>query len=158
MTRLAVGMLLVGLGASAAAAEWVPWPSSPDSPPNIDSPAPPVVAGFKHDDGGKLLVICDTGTRLISIGVEEPRAHWQPGTPMDVTTKADTGASNGPSHAVVIDPTRLIIKEHSTEDLRTMGQAKASFVMDAGGYARSYPMENFRTVVAPVLAACDGHF
>jgi hypothetical protein len=158
MTRLAVGMLLVGLSASGAAAQWTPWPSSPESPPNIDNPSPPIAAAFKHDDGGKLFVICDTGTKLISIGVEEPRARWQPGTTMDVTTRADTGASNGPSHGVVIDSTRLIIKEQSTRDLSTMRQAKAFFVMDAGGYARTYPTDNFRKVVDPVLAACGGHF
>jgi|ERR1700722_680924 len=150
MTRLALGALLVGLSASAAVAEWKSWPISADNPL--------VAAGFKHDDGGTLLVICNRKTKLMSIAVEEPRAHWEPKTPIEVTTRADTGESNGPSHGFVIAPTRLVVEEQSTWDINTMSHAKAFFAMGAGGYARIYPVEGFREMVEPILMACGDHF
>jgi len=117
-----------------------------------------VAAGFKHDDGGALIVMCDTKAKLMSLGIEEPRASWTAGTPMEVTTKADIGKTNGPSHGVVIAPTRVIVKDDSTWDLSTMGDAQAFFAIGVGGYARIYPTENFRKAVDPVLAACGDHF
>jgi hypothetical protein len=136
--------------ANAATGEWGPWPSPKDSSF--------VVAGFKHDDGGALMVMCDPKTKLMSLGIEEPRANWAAGTPMEVITKADTGQSNGPSHGVAIAPTRIIVKDDSTWDLSTMGNAKASFATGVGGYARIYPTTNFKKAIDPVLTACGDHF
>lgn len=130
--------------------EWGPWPSAPDSPF--------VAAGFRHDDGGALVIMCNTKEKIMSLGIEEPRASWTPKTPMEVTTKADTGQTNGPSYGLAIAPTRVVVKDDSTWDLSTMGNARVFFAIGVGGYARIYPIANFRKFVDPVLAACGDHF
>jgi len=151
MKRLVVCALALGLATlQAASGEWRSWPSSKDSLF--------VAAGFRHDDGGALIVMCDPEAKLMSIGIEEPRASWTAGTPMEITTKADTGRTNGPSHGVAIAPTRLVVKEQSTWDLSTMGNAKSFFAIGVGAYARIYPTANFRKVVDPVLAASGDSF
>jgi hypothetical protein len=137
------------VASEADVGDWGPWPNSKDSPF--------VAAGFKHDDDGALIIMCDTNAKLMSLGIEEPRASWKAGTPMEVTTKADTG-TNGPSHGVAIAPTRLIVKDDSTGDLHTMGKVQGFFAIGVGGYARIYPTANFRKAVDPVLAACGDHF
>jgi len=150
MRRLVIGAVIV-LGvatAHAATGEWDgPWHDKDY-----------VAVGFSHDDGGALVVVCDTKAKLMSIGITEPRASWTVGTPMEVTTKADTGLTNGPSHGVVTAPTRVIVKDDSTWDINTMGDAKVFFAIGVGGYARIYPTANFRKFVDPVLAACGDHF
>jgi hypothetical protein len=145
---LALPLLLQFVAANAATGEWEgPW-NDKDL----------VAAGFSHDDGGALVVICDTKAKLMSLGITEPRASWTAGTPMEVTTKADTGETTGPSHGVVTAPKRVIVKDDSTWDISTMGNAKVFFGIGVGGYARIYPTENFKKVVDPVLAACGDHF
>jgi TPR repeat protein len=134
----------------AVPGEWGPWPSPKDSPL--------VSAGFRHDDGGALVVMCDTSKRLISIGLEEPRAQWRTGEPMSVTTRADDGTQMQPSTGVVIGPTRLVVGEESTWDLHVMGQAKSFFAIGVGGYARIFPTVNFRKVTETVLRACGDHW
>ncbi len=150
MRRLVIGAVIV-LGvatANAATGEWEgPWHDKDF-----------VAAGFSHDDGGALVVICDTKAKLMSLGITEPRASWTAGTPMEVITKADTGQTNGPSHGVATGPTRVIVKDDSTWDLSTMGNAQVFFAIGVGGYARLYPIANFRKFVDPVLAACGDHF
>jgi hypothetical protein len=56
-----------------------------------------------------------------------PRAHWEKGTPVSLTTKADDGSQSGPTAAFVIGPTKLIVGEQSTWDISTMGKATAFF-------------------------------
>jgi hypothetical protein len=119
---------------------------------------PLVAANFKHDDGGTLVVMCDTNTKIVSIGLDEPRAHWQTGASMQLTTKADEGSELTPSTGLVIGPTRIVVKYQATFDLWTMSQAKNDFVVSVGDYARIFPAANFKTVVDPVLRACGDHF
>jgi hypothetical protein len=144
--------LVLGLATSEAiSADWQPWPSPKDSPL--------VAAGFRHDDGGAFIVACDTKARLISILIEEPRASWQAGATMPVTTRADDGTERKPaSTGVVIGPTRLVIKEDSTWDLWTAGQAKAFFATGVGGYARIWPVGNLKRATDSVLKACGDHW
>jgi hypothetical protein len=65
----ACAFVLAVASSRAFAADWGPWPSPKDSPF--------VSAGFAHDDGGALVVMCDTKKRLIAIWIMEPRASWQ---------------------------------------------------------------------------------
>jgi hypothetical protein len=127
---------------------WGPWPSDLTA----------VAAGFKHDDGGALIIQCDKTKRFMSYVLEEPRAHWQKGAPISVTTKADDGATTGPSAGVVIGPTRLVVGEQSTWDIVTMGNAKTFFAIGDGVHARVFPTANFRTALDPVLRACGDHW
>ena len=156
MKRVALGALLLAGSISAAAAQWMPWPPSPESPMSVD--LPPVAAGYKHGDGGVLVVACDTRRKRMWIGLHEPRARWQPGAPIDVTTRTDTGASTGPLQGVVTDSSYLRSEQQPALVVRTMDQAKGSFAVTAGGYERIYLMENFRKMVDPVLSACGEHF
>lgn len=145
----ALALALAGSGAMMAG-EWGPWPTSTDNPL--------VAAGFKHDDGGALIVMCDPKIKIVSIGIEEPRASWQPGATMNVITKSDDGAALPPSNGVVIAPTRLVIKYQATFDLWTMSNAKNIFAVSVGDYVRTYPTAKFREAVDPILRACGDHF
>jgi hypothetical protein len=90
---------------------------------------PHVFAGFTHDDGGRLIVMCDKEKRRISISLVEPRAQWQADESIKVTTRSDVpisgisgdGTQMHPSTGVVIKPTQLVIYEESTWDLFVMG-------------------------------------
>lgn len=113
-----------------------------------------VVASFDNNDGGSLLVICDTATRQVSIAVHDPKARWPQGQVIEVITLPDTGQELSPGHGYVVGPTQLVLKYQATFDLWTMGQAKTAFRVSAGDYVRSYPATNFRSVVEPVLNAC----
>jgi hypothetical protein len=120
MLKTLARALVLGLATSEAiSADWQPLPTPTDSPL--------VAAGFRHDDGRAFIVACDPSARLIFVLIEEPRASWQEGARMPVTTRADDGTERKPgSTGVVIGPTRLIIKEDSTWDLWTAGQARRS--------------------------------
>ena len=113
---------------------------------------------YTHDDGGALFILCDTSKKLISYLLVDPRAHWEKGKPVSLTTKADDGSQSGPSTAVVIGPTKLVVGEQSTWDISTMDKATAFFAMGDGVYARVFPAANFRKVTAPVLQACGDHW
>jgi hypothetical protein len=117
-----------------------------------------VGADFTHDDGGALIIICDTGKRLISYLLVDPRAHWEKGASVSLTTKADDGSQSGPSAAVVVGPTKLMVEEQSTLDIAIMGKATAFFAMGDGVYARIFPAANFRKATAPVLQVCGDHW
>jgi hypothetical protein len=56
---------------AAEIGKWGPWTVPKDSPF--------VAAGFKHDDGGALAILCDTKAKLISLVLEEQRASRQTG-------------------------------------------------------------------------------
>jgi hypothetical protein len=126
--------------------EWGPWPLSSDSPF--------VAAGYKHDDGGALIVMCNTKTRLISLVLQETRADWTLGATMKFMTRADDGTELNDDVGLVLDKTHLILKESSTWHLNAMGKARATFAVGTGEYARIFPAANFRRAVEPVLAAC----
>jgi hypothetical protein len=145
LTRLLACSLTLGFAASEAiCAEWRPLPTSEYL----------VAAGFEHSDGGALVIMCDTKNNLISISLVEPRAQWQPGEPIKVTTRAVDGGELLPSTGVVVASNQLVIDGESTADVLIMGQTKAFFAIDAGEYARIFPTANFRKATAPVLGAC----
>ena len=113
-----------------------------------------VVASFKHTDGAALLVICDTVKKHLSIAFSEPRAKWSTGTGIDVMTLPDSGQQPSPSHGIITAPTQVILKHDVSFDVWTMEQAKGSFKMSVGDYARVVPAANFANAVQPVLKAC----
>ena len=116
-----------------------------------------VGVGYVHDDEGALFVLCDTDTKLMSILLNEIRAKWTAGTPMNVTTKADTG-DEFTAAGKTVGPTQLAIGQEATFSLNAMGKARASFIVGNGRYARVFPAANFRKAVEPVLAACGDHW
>jgi hypothetical protein len=150
MNRLACALAFDLIASVAFGAEWGPWQVAKDSPF--------VAAGFKHDDGGTLLVMCDTQTKLMSLMLNEPRAKWKAGETMKLTTRADDGTDSGASTGVVIGPTQLVVKDESTFDLYVMGKAKSFFATGARGYARIWPTANLKKSTAPVLGACGDHW
>jgi hypothetical protein len=117
-----------------------------------------VAASSENDDGGMLIVTCNTATKSISIELDEPRAHWQAGTSMAWITKADAGANFVPSTGIVIAPTRIVVNAQSKFDIRIMGQAKTFFIIDVGYYSRIFPAANFRKAIDSVLHACGDHW
>jgi len=74
----------------------------------------------KENDGGSLLVKCNTQTKLISINFEEPLAEWERGATVDVFIKSDDGTTLPPSFGLVTAPTQLILKNQRPFDLSTM--------------------------------------
>jgi hypothetical protein len=147
----ALTIMLVGTDAFCGNQIW-----SQSSPSSL--PSGFVGADYTHDDGGALVILCDTSKNLISYLLIDPRAHWQKGTPVSLTTKADDGSQSGPTAAFVLGPTKLIVGEQSTWDISTMGKASAFFGMGDGVYARIFPAANFRQATAPVLQACGDHW
>jgi hypothetical protein len=117
-----------------------------------------VGADYTHDDGGMLVILCDTSKKLISYMLVDPRAHWEKDKPVSLTTKADDGSQSGPTAAFVIAPTKLMVGEQSTWDISTMGKATAFFAMGDGVYARIFPVANFRQATTLVLQACGDHW
>jgi len=117
-----------------------------------------VGADYIHDDGGALVIMCDTSKKLISYFLVDPRAHWEKGKSVSLTTKADDGSTSGPTAAVALDPTKLMAAEQSTWDIITMGKAQAFFALGDGVYARIFPTANFREATTPVLQACGDHW
>jgi hypothetical protein len=151
LKTLACALVLALATSEAISADWQPLPTPTDSPL--------VAAGFRHDDGGAFIVACDAKARLIFILIEEPRASWQEGATMPVTTRADDGTERKPaSTGMIIGPTRLVIKEDSTWDLLTAGQAKAFFATGVGGYGRIWPVGDLKRATDSVLKACGGHW
>jgi hypothetical protein len=136
LQRLACFISFFFLPTAAFAAGWVPW-SSPDEPSVVG-------ARFLHDDGGALLILCNTSKHLISYIINEPRAAWQEGSKIQVTTRADDGLETGPSTGHVVSPNALTVLEESTWDISTMGKATVFFAMGAGGYARIFPTDTSR--------------
>jgi len=117
-----------------------------------------VGADYTHDDGGALVILCDKSKNLISYLLIDPRAHWEKGAQVSLTTKADEGSQSGPTAAFVLEPTKLIVEEQSTWDISTMGKATSFFAMGDGVHARIFPVANFRQATTPVLQACGDHW
>ena len=47
-----------------------------------------VGADYTHDDGGALVILCDTSKKLISYLLVDPRAHWEKGTAVSFDDKS----------------------------------------------------------------------
>lgn len=129
--------------------EWGPSSSLPD---------PYVGADFTHDDGGALIIACNTKTKLMSFFLIDPRADWKQGEKVNVTTRADSGAETGPTTAIVMSPHMITVGEQSTWHISTMGHAATFFGMGDGVYARVFLVANLRKATAPVLQACGDHW
>jgi hypothetical protein len=54
-----------------------------------------VGADYTHDDGGALVILCNTSRKLISYLLVDPRAHWEKGSPVTLTIKTDVGSQSG---------------------------------------------------------------
>jgi hypothetical protein len=122
---------------------------------------PLVAAAFKHDDGGELAVICDTRTKLISLGITEPRASWQPGAPVRVVTQPDSSVPLGQSgqpDGIALKPTIVVVKNPATLHLASMALSNAFFTLSFGDYARVFPIAKFKNATDPVLRACGDHW
>jgi hypothetical protein len=148
MTRIFVltaAALVVLPGTEAPCADWGPVPTSNQSL---------VVAGYTHDDGGSLRVLCDTDERLIRIIHTEPRARWKKGDTVNETTMDDDGIGTTSKYGKALSDTAMIVLNESSFDLLRMGQAKRFFTVTIGSYARIYPVANFKRTTEPVLRAC----
>jgi len=122
----------------------------------LSTPNQPIVAaGFRHDDGGSLTVLCNTNEKLIRIIHTEPRANWTEGATVNETTMDDSGISTTSKYGKTISRTQMILLNESTFDLLRMGEAKRFFTVTTGGsYARIYPTANFKRMTEPVMKAC----
>ncbi len=140
MMKTLVGALAVGLATSEAiCGEWGPLPTDD---------------AFTVPAGWGVIVMCGTKQKLIAIVYHEPRASWKEEETIDIITKDGDGVGTGTAHAVAISSTALIVRNESTFDLWTMGNAKRFFTVSAGNYARIYPAANFKRATEPVLRAC----
>jgi len=106
------------------------------------------------NNGVSLVVTCDTVSKHVSISVVDPKARWPQGQVIDVITLPDSGQEVSPGHGYVIGPTQFTVNQQAAFDLWTMAQAKSAFRLSAGDYVRSYPADNFRAAIEPVLDAC----
>jgi hypothetical protein len=131
----------------AMCADWEPAPKIPNQP-NF------VAARYVHDDGGSLVVLCDTQEKLIRIMHIEPRANWTEGDTVNTTVMDDDGISTTSKYGQALNRRAVIIMNESTFDLIRMGQAKRFFTVSIGNYARIYPTANFKRITGPVLQAC----
>jgi hypothetical protein len=135
--------------AQAGQGAWGPW-SNPSMPFAVAD-------AFVQDDGGTLIIACNKTNQLLSYIFTEPRANWQQGTKIKITTKADDG-SETTSTGYVVGSTGLAVTEQATADISTMGKAKTYFGIGDGVYARIFPAVNFRKSMEPVLQACGDHW
>jgi len=108
-------------------------------------------ARYRHDDGGSLLVVCDTSNKRIRIMLKEPRANWKEGDAVGVITKNDKGDGNNTSKGQAVSSTVVLAQAN---DLWTMSNARRFFMVSAGNYARIYPAAGFKSATEPVLRAC----
>jgi hypothetical protein len=115
-----------------------------------------------------LFVHCDTsGERalhpdsrgLILIFFHEPTAHWEKDKQVEVTTLADDGSKTiGKSYGRALSTNDLMLKNDATWELSVMGNAKNSFTITAGGYARTFSALKLQETVKPVLEKCGDHW
>ncbi len=141
--------LVLGFPASNAfATDWAPFPDL----------KPLVGVGYTHDDGGALIVVCNPTQKLMSYVLREPRANWHTGDTMKVQTRADDGSQMQPSTGQVIGPQEIVVGEESTWDLSIMGKGAKFFFTGVGGYARVWPVSNFKEATTLALQACGDHW
>jgi hypothetical protein len=144
---------VVLLTSNASCNEWVTLPNGS--------------AGIEQN-GTIVVVRCDTSGEkalhadsrgLILILLSEPRAAWKEDTEVEVTTASDNGSHTiGVSHGIVLSPTVIMLKNDATWELNVMGNAKKTFTMTAGGYAREFSATKLRETIAPVLEKCGDHW
>jgi hypothetical protein len=127
---------------------WVRWPTDRTA----------VAGGFKDDDGGSLVIACETNSKLLLLTLVEPRASWQGATPMRFMTKIDDGTQLNETMGSVTSPMQLVVRTDVASHVAAMGRAAVSFTVGTSDYARSFPAANFRRSIEPVLAACGGHW
>src|SRR5215470_14331437 len=103
-------LLVIVFGASpATCAEWELIPTPKEQPY--------LFADFKHDDGGRLIVMCSKEENWISVSFAEPRAQWKKGESINLTTRSDVpiagisgdGTQPTPATGVVIGTSQLMI-------------------------------------------------
>lgn len=141
-------VLMLGSASNAFAAEWVRFADS----------EPFVGVGYTHDDGGTLLVSCNKSKKLMAYMLKEPRANWTKGETMKVQIRADDGTQMQASDGQVIAPQEIVVGEESTWDMFVMGKAAVFFASGVGGYARVWPVSNFKQATTPILQACGDHW
>ncbi len=117
-----------------------------------------IIASFRYGDGSALSVICSTDTKLLTIAFLEPQAKWTAGQGIDVITLPDSGQQPSPSYGLITGSTQVVLKHDPTFDLWTMAQARDTFKLSVGDFARVFPAANFRRAVEPVLRACGDHW
>jgi hypothetical protein len=150
LIQVACAMFVVVWPHAVSSQAWAPWSLS-DYPSYVG-------VQFVHDDGGALTILCDKSKHLMSYILTEPRASWVKGSIIEVKTRADDGSELSPSRGHVLKSDTLTVLEESTWDINTMGKAAVFFAMGAGGYARIFPTQNFKTLMEPVLRACGDHW
>jgi hypothetical protein len=115
-TKILLAAFALGLPATAAlCADW-----TPVQRPNLTG------VQYVHDDGGALIIVCDSRGKLIRIMHVEPRASWTEGDTVNETTMDDDGISTTSKYGKAISPNAMIVENESTFDLFRMGQASAS--------------------------------
>jgi hypothetical protein len=79
--KFALLLPVVFASSPATSGEWkiIPTPKAPGY----------LFAEFRHDDDGRLFVMCDKEARLITISLVEPRATWKTGESIKVTLRSD---------------------------------------------------------------------
>lgn len=147
---LAFVMFLTAPWAASAQAvgAWGPWPST-------DSTY--VMAGFKHDDGGSLVVTCNQSKHLMVMMFIEPRATWRVGDSKQFLIRADTGNEERVS-ATVMDSHVALVHADATLALNVMGSALRATVTGDGDYGRVWPMKGFRSSAEVPMRACGDHW
>jgi hypothetical protein len=152
MLRVVVCALAVVLAPSAGAAEvgkWAPW--------TFERQTSLAATGYKHDDGGALVIACDQPKRMMLLFWLEPRAKWHQGDLMRVTIRTDV-AGELVVDGQVIGSTTAGVKNDATLGLVMMSKAKDLFVLGNGEYARVFPAAGFEASVAVPLRACGDHW
>jgi hypothetical protein len=117
-----------------------------------------LIATFTHDDGSELSVVCSTVDKRLTITYRQPQAKWTAGEGIDVVTLPDSGQQPSPSFGLITGPTQVVLKHDPAFDLWTMAQARDTFKLSVGDFARVFPAANFRRAVGPVLKACGHHW
>ena len=147
---IALFLSLVSLAESRAFAGqvWASWPTGA---------AGYVAAGVRQDDGGSLVVLCDSTKKRLRLGLMEPRANWQRGQQMKFITRIDTGGDANNTIGRVTERDQLVVPPEDTSlHLNVMEKATRWFAVATGDYSRVFPVAGFRKAVEPVLQACGG--
>lgn len=117
-----------------------------------------LIATFTHNDGSQLSIVCSTDDKRLTITYRQPQAKWTAGEGIEVITLPDSGQQPSPSYGLITGPTQVVLKHDPTFDLWTMAQARDTFKLSVGDFARVFPAANFRRAVEPVLQACGDHW
>jgi hypothetical protein len=129
---------------------WVSWPTGAVGY---------VAAGFRQDDGGSLVVLCDSTKKQLHLGLIEPRANWQRGQQMKFITRIDTGSDANDTVGRVTQRDQLVVTPEDTSlHLNVMEKATLWFAVGMGDYSRVFPVVGFRKAMEPVLRACGNHW